>query len=193
MYVCIFITSSFSHKYLETLINVAKQVCLLTISKAYASGMHSTQAYECTCIQVQEQIHCWEGQIYQYLVLKYANCRPQWLSILCLTANKTKKQEGIKNELYMWLLGINIRHWNRVPRRNLDHQFRIFIVYIAKSIVSLKSALILHGHCSVTLKTMFTDCFTVCSKGCLLMSEPMRQRERGQGDKVRAASHASWP
>lgn len=25
------------------------------------------------------------------------------------------------------------------------------------------------------------------------MSEPMRQREKGEGDKVRAASHASWP
>lgn len=54
-----------------------------------------------------------------------------------------------------------------------------------------KLALIVPGQGSAKLKTMLTDCSTVCSKGCLLMSEPTW--ERGEGDKVRAASHASWP
>lgn len=40
------------------------------------------------------------------------------------------------------------------------------------------------------LKTVFTDCRPVCSKGCLLMSEPMRRGASGEGDEVRAASHA---
>lgn len=53
--------------------------------------------------------------------------------------------------------------------------------------------LVERGHCGVKRKTVFTDCYTVCSKTCLLMSEPMRQGEKGETDEVRAVSHASWP
>lgn len=49
------------------------------------------------------------------------------------------------------------------------------------------------GHCGVKHKTVFTDCYTVCSKACLLMFEPMRRGEKGETDEVRAVSHASWP
>lgn len=40
---------------------------------------------------------------------------------------------------------------------------------------------------------MFTDYHTVCSKGCLLMSEPMKHGAGGERDEVRAASHAPRP
>lgn len=49
-----------------------------------------------------------------------------------------------------------------------------------------ESAFVLKG----LLKTMLRGCCPVCSKGCLLMSEPTW--ERGKRDKVRAVSHASW-
>lgn len=53
--------------------------------------------------------------------------------------------------------------------------------------------LIFHGHHRCQLKTVFTDCRRVCSKGCLLMSEPMKRGASGEGDKVRAVSHAPQP
>lgn len=52
---------------------------------------------------------------------------------------------------------------------------------------------IFHGHFCCKLKTVFTDYHTVCSKACLLMSEPMKRDAGGEGDEVRAASHAPRP
>lgn len=69
------------------------------------------------------------------------------------------------------------------------YKFTLQILYLP----SLPLFPVFHGHRCCKLKTVFTGYHTVCSKGCLLMSEPMKHGAGGERDEVRAASHAPRP